>query len=412
MHRTNSRLLTNTLWNVVHEAISKGAIFLSNLYLARVLKPDNYGLLVLAQSVTMYLWLAVDLGASIYGIREVSRHKDDAQAIFNELLTMRMTLGVVVFGAYATIILGFIPVSPTHTWVFLGNGLYLCVYAFYTDWVFKGLERFHLLCYGGVLWGLAYAAGIVLMVKGPEDVGLAAFIWPLSFVPAGLALLAILSKRLHLAYRPCFDVGAWWGHVRESIMFTAAGVVSAAYMYLPIFLASNSLTARELGVFSAPFRIVQSITAPGFYITSAFFPVLCDAYYHNHAEFRKIFVKLQVIMLLCGGTIGGIGYGFSQEVNQLFLGDAYNARVLAILALLIPMIFLRYSYTVSLRASEYQRFQILPFLVAIVTLTGCYALLRWLEIVDVLTFPAMMLVAETSVLATFFIISKRTYDRA
>jgi PST family polysaccharide transporter len=408
----NNRLYTNVLWNVLNEAVGKGSLFIVNIYLARCLGPDNYGILVLSQSVTMYIWLAVDCGTSIYGVREVAKNKKRTQGLLNELFTMRITLGTTVFILYEIVMAFLIELPGVTRLVFLGSGLYLLVYSLYVDWILKGLEKFKLLTFGGITFAMSYLIGVLLFVNGKDDVTTAAFLWSLSFLAAAVSLIAIL-RCIGFLYRPYFHFEVWWGHIRESITFAIAGAISATYHYLPIFLIARFLSQQDLGIFSAPYRIIMSVTAPGFYIANAFFPVLSDSYYNDRAIFEKSVRKQQAVLLLFGMSLGIVGYVFSDSINMFLLGKAYvgSTSVLTILVFLLPAVFLRYGYTNALRASEYQKHQIVPFSVAIAVLLGQYLVLQRIGLLNLITLSVATVMAEIVMLITLVMISKMTYDK-
>jgi len=59
------RVASNFGWLIVSQAVGKGIFFITNIYLARTLGVEHFGLFTLAQTITFYLWLAVDLGTGI-----------------------------------------------------------------------------------------------------------------------------------------------------------------------------------------------------------------------------------------------------------------------------------------------------------------------------------------------------------
>lgn len=87
---TTKRVASNFLWSIVSEAIAKCVFFITTIYLARTLGVSNFGLFTLAQTITLYFWLAVDLGINMYGIREIAKDKENAEKIINPLLTLRI----------------------------------------------------------------------------------------------------------------------------------------------------------------------------------------------------------------------------------------------------------------------------------------------------------------------------------
>jgi PST family polysaccharide transporter len=189
-------LFANILWNAIGEGIAKSAVFIANIYLARTLGVDSYGILVLSQSAAMYIWLVVDLGTSTYGVREVARDSRCAGEVLNSLITMRFVLGCTIFLAYGTLLAHlFDRADPSRT-AFLASGLYLVFYSLSPDWAVKGLQQFKLLTWGGGAFALAYLLGIAALVRGPDDVARAALAWSLAHLSGSLTLIAIAR---HLA---------------------------------------------------------------------------------------------------------------------------------------------------------------------------------------------------------------------
>lgn len=412
MANITNRLLRNVAWNGLNEAIGKGAIFFSNVYLARVLGPNNYGIFVLSQSICMYVILSIDLGTTMYGTREIGKNKENAQEFINTILTIRQMMTGLIFSSYIIVIMFFFDFPPITKLTFLGSGLYLLVYSFYTDWALKGLEKFNLLNYGGIAFSMSYLAGILLLVKSKDDVAIAAFIWTFSFFISALTLIIVLYCS-GFVYRPCFHWHTLWHHTRESITFTISGLIGAAYHYLPIFLIGKLLTQQDLGLFSAPYRTITSLMAPGFYIATAFFPALSDAYYNNRIAFKKMLMRLHTVMLFLGVLLGTIGYVFSESITMFLLGNQFtdSARIFAILVLLLPLSFLRNGYINGMRASGYQLSLIIPYSTALVMLLSLYLVLRWIRVLDLFTFSIATVLAEIVMMVVFMVISKITYDR-
>ena len=174
------RITSNFGWSIVSEAVGKGVFFVTNIYLARTLGVSNFGLFTLAQTLTLYFWLAVDLGTSMYGIREIAKYKNGAEEIINSLLTLRITMSLIVFAIY-TVFLFFFDMPVMKKLVFAGAGLYLITYSFYTDWVLKGLEKFRYIAFGSFVSSAIFFGGAVYLVRSCEDVVLASFVWDISY---------------------------------------------------------------------------------------------------------------------------------------------------------------------------------------------------------------------------------------
>jgi O-antigen/teichoic acid export membrane protein len=244
---TNRRVASNFFWSVVSIALANTIFFITNIYLARTLGVESFGLFTLAQAVTYYFWLAVDLGINIYGIREIARHQDAAAAIIHPLFTIRVSSGLFVFLIYS-LTLASLELPRDHKLTLWGCGLYLVTFALYPEWIFKGLEKFQYIVFGSLLSSAVFVGGIFLFIKNSRDVALASLIWSLSFLFGSAALCYSLYRHLNLKLSLNFNFKLWLFHLRESLHFCLAGGLAVFYFYLPIFLLNYFSSTRELGV--------------------------------------------------------------------------------------------------------------------------------------------------------------------
>jgi hypothetical protein len=82
---TTKRVASNFLWSIVSEAIAKGVFSLTTIYLARNLGVSNFGLFTLAQTITLYFWLAVDMGTNM---SERGGRSQDKEEVMRRLRAM------------------------------------------------------------------------------------------------------------------------------------------------------------------------------------------------------------------------------------------------------------------------------------------------------------------------------------
>lgn len=353
---TSRRVASNFLWSIVSEAIAKGVFFVTTIYLAKKLGVSNFGLFTLAQTITLYFWIAVDMGTNMYGIREIAKDKENAEDIINPLLTLRITGGFIVFSLYV-LSLFILDIPTTKKLTFAGCGFYLLTYAFYSDWILKGLEKFKYIAFGSFISSITFLTGTMYFVTGNEDIVMASFIWSFSFLLGSVSLLYFLDKKLGIKYKPSFNFSVWFSHVKESIYFLISGSLMVLYQYIPILLLSIFFTSYEIGLFSAPYRIILSIGTAGFMIPMAFYPVFSELYSKDRLEFRKIHRKFQKIMLAIGLPAGIIGAVWGNEIVRLLFGSQYiqSVAVFKMLIWLVPLYFLRYTYGSVLLAAGFQR---------------------------------------------------------
>ncbi len=370
------RVVANFSWSFVNVAIGNAASFITNIYLARTLGVSSFGLFTLAQTIIFYVWIVVDLGTNMYGIREIAKDKSNASKIINPLLTMRVTAGLMVFFVYI-LALYFMDIPLTNKLVFTGSGLYLLTFSIYTDWVVKGLEKFQYLTVGSFISSSAYLIGAMFFVRSGENVIAASFVWSVSYLFGSVSLLYFLYRKLGIRYRVNFNFRTWFAHIRESIYFTVSGSLMIFYLHLPILFLNIFFSSYEVGLFSASFRVVSTISTTGFMVPMAFYPVFSELYTRDRAKFRKIHKRFQGIMLAGGLVIALAGMAWGNTIIKLLFGEQYlgSVEIFRTMVWIVPLFFLRYTYGTVLLATGFQRQHIIATSMGVVFMIAIAVLL-------------------------------------
>lgn len=372
---TGRRVGSNLAWTVFSVASEKLIFFFSTIYLARVLGVENFGILTAAQILAMSVGLAVHPGISRYGVREIAKEKKNTGDIISQLLGMKLAAGLVVLAAFY-VFLYFSGFSPNQKIAMFGCGIYLISSAPYTDWVFMGLERFKFLTYGSFISSSFFLAGCLLFVRSGENVLLASILWSSSYFLSSTALLVVL-KRLGFAIKPEINLRKWLKHLRESIYFSLAGGSMALFGLFPVLILTRYLSSYSIGIFSASYRIVQSIGNAGMLVLSSFYPVLAALFHSDRKNFLKLHKKFKLVMLALGITAAIAGVLFGDFMVVLILGDKYAASVpiFKVLMCMVAVRYLRVTYGASLTATGFQRTQVAIALAALVSLMVLYGIL-------------------------------------
>ena len=404
------RVASNFGWSIVSQAVGKGVFFVANIYLARTLGVSNFGLFTMAQALILYFWLGADLGTNMYGIREIAKRKDNAEEIINPLLTLRVTSGFIVFALYSISLL-FFDMPGTKKLAFAAAGLYLITYSFYMDWVLKGLEKFKYIVFGNLISSIVFFAGVILFVRGRDNVAMACLIWASSYLFGSLSLAIFVFRKLGIKYRPSINLKLWIFHFRESIHFTFSGSFIALYQYLPILLISIYLNSYEVGLFSAPYRIVIAAGSAGSMLPMSFYPVFSELYHNDKGQFHNTHKMFQIMLIVIGFLAAIIGTIFADETIRILLGSQYlkSVAVFKILVWLVPLYFLGFTYGTALLATGFQKYHnITAFLGVICMLAfGLYLIPKF----SVIGGSCAAIAAEVAVVGAMLVISQYTFKK-
>lgn len=350
------RLFNNMFWLFLSEFCAKGIYFVISLYLARVLGAAGFGQFSLAVAAGMYMWAVVDMGVAGYGVREVARNRENASEILNVLNSMRLAIAVVLL-LLLIIVLSITDISSeTRLAVILGC-FYAAAAALSPDWVFRGVERMEYIALSNVALAITFLAAILVFVKSPADAVGAVFYRSASFFIATIVGLIMLKRKENIAFSFKISVGKWWLHIKESFYFAVAGALNGISLYIPLFFLGAWATMEQVGIFSAPQRIIAAIIMLPAIITSAAYPALSNLFATDKEKFNRMHKSFERLMLFIGVPIGVIGMLLSRKIIAALFGGSYSAgsAMFGIMIWCAALMFLRVHYGVTLASAGFYR---------------------------------------------------------
>ena len=104
-------IISNTFYLTVIEIIRHIMPFVALPYVIGKIGVENYGKVVLSQTIISYFTIAVDFGLNIVTVKEISINRNDKEKIndiISSFLTIRLTLAVIG----VLVLLGIISVFP------------------------------------------------------------------------------------------------------------------------------------------------------------------------------------------------------------------------------------------------------------------------------------------------------------
>ena len=314
--------------------------FVTIPYLARVLRPEGFGLLIFAQSFSLWLVLVIEYGFDLSGTRGVSRIKRGDLASLTELVT----------GIQSTKILALfftIPVAVTALFavpLFRDNPAYLIwglafavTRGLSPNWYFFGQERMIAPAFLEAGGKVVAAAGVFLLVKVPEHG------WRVLALQA-LGMSAAVTYMTLWMYR---EICWTWPNPKEgfSMLKRSSGIfvfrsASGLYMQANAFILGLITTPAVVGFFGGAERIIRagiSVLQP---ISQAFFPRVSHSIVTDLEAAGRL-LKLSFLWIGCLSLVMGVvSFLTAPQLVGLLLGPGYETAVpiLRLLSTLLPII--------------------------------------------------------------------------
>jgi O-antigen/teichoic acid export membrane protein len=329
-----------TLGNVTLKALN----FIFSVYVVRALGDDRFGQYSIVLAFTGLFSIFAELGMTQYAMREIARDRSKTQALFWNLVTLRLllavlgivgiTLGAVAAGYSSELVLG----------IFIQTcGFLLSAFAIPLQVLLTANERFDYVAGLNVLGQLAFVAfGSFFLLSGWGFISL--IIASLIGIPLQIALAAWAIKRHRLApFSFQVDPHTWVPLIRAGIPF---GIISLA---LTITFSADSVMLsmyqpeRVVGWYNVAYRLVFALMfffggfkeaiVPSLSRTYVSDPVRVERWYHGSVKF--------IILVSFPMAIGGMLVAF--PLTRFLYTDKFLPSALALQILIWDVPFLMFS---------------------------------------------------------------------
>ncbi len=308
-------------------------------YLARVLRPEGWGLVVFAQAFASWLALVLEYGFYLSATRQIARVRDDRRAVAAIVAEVQgaraLLLGVLLLAGVAAYLL--VPIFRERPEYLVWAWLFAVAQGLSPFWYFQGVERMQLPALLEVGGKALATAGVFLLVKGPEQG------WLVLALQAGGGF-AWVAAASWMIYReiPLLvpTLAASLRMLRESLGLFIFRGASGMYLQANSFILGLVASASTVAYFGGAEKIVRAAISLIHPATQAIYPRISHLAATDGDGARRM---VRLSLFLVGGL--GIMLGLAAFLGapwlvQLFLGPGYEAAipVLRVLSLLPPVI--------------------------------------------------------------------------
>ena len=240
-------------------------------YLARVLGPEGFGKLLLAQAAAQYLSWVVEYGYSFSATREAARLRHDPAGLGRVLASVIharfLLLPLVAFLTYSLANLA----PPLRGDWLLMVGIFLVALGggFSFVWLFQAIERVKTIALLETGARFLHVLAVFLLVREPGQVALPLYLQAFAlFLANGVGFYwALKSVRW-----PGLSGGFLW--LRRGFGLFLYQLISGLYAGLPTFLGGFFLSPTQLGHYAAGDRLVRVLVNLWAPLARFFFPRL------------------------------------------------------------------------------------------------------------------------------------------
>jgi len=336
--------------------ISKVIGFVGFAYLARVLTPDSYGVVEYAVGLSLFFAMIVDLGLGAIGVREALRAPEKLSSLAAHIPAARLLIALIaipVMGMSA-VLGGGDAATVRLVWLF---ALGLLAVPAKQEWLLQSHEMMKAAAGAQVLRMTAFALGLFMFVRGPEDLLMVGWteIMAAALVSVyylGLQQMCITPLSLN------FSLAALQRLARRGLSVGLSNMVWAVIQFMPLFLVANLVGGAETAWFGASHRVVVSLMTFSFVYHFNLYPALTKRVERSTESFEEL-VRASFRVVAWAGILGALTLSLlARPLLALAYGTPFAAAApaFAILIWVVPVTMMAGHARWALIAAGFQRY--------------------------------------------------------
>ena len=159
------------IYYLIYNVLNVFFPFLTGIYVSHVLLPETIGRVNAAQNLAQYFVILAFLGIPTYGLRELSRARNDEEEknrIYSELYVINF-ISTFVFSCIYLGVIFIVPQYRLDLTLYLVVGILIVLNAFNISWLYDGLEEFRFISIRNLIFKAISFAFLIVFVRDEKD---------------------------------------------------------------------------------------------------------------------------------------------------------------------------------------------------------------------------------------------------
>jgi len=336
------KLVKNSIWLFTAEGSSKIIALATQIFAARFLGGEGYGIFSFAFAATGAFIVFIDTGLGTFLTREVSRHPEKASAYLHNVFVLKWKLSLVICLVIATA-LSVASLGQESLFAAIAIGLALMVSGYSEMYlsVFRAFERMEIVSILMIVQRvLFFILGLAVLLWGGDVV---LFSSTFLFV----SVIILIASRRQMAVRQGLQRTMRDRQLARKIFkgsLPICGLILFTYIYFRIdavliFFLRGKL---ETGWYSSAFKLIETFSLLIASIRFGVFPVLSKTFKEGGDHYQKIWKEtVRYLFLVCIPVAVGMIL-LAPRILGLLYGTSFGTAgpVLQIMALGFPLLCL------------------------------------------------------------------------
>jgi O-antigen/teichoic acid export membrane protein len=317
----------NFAYSVLYTLLNIGFPVISFAYIARVMGPENLGLLNFAISFAAFFTLAGAMAMPLYGSREIAKARDDRQkldGLFSELFLLNFISSLVAAALFACLFLASDRMRVEWQ-LFLITGSTIVFNAVTVDWLYQGLENYRFIAWRNLVFKTLSLAMLFLLVRGREDILWVAAIGVFANSGSGLAGFLAAGRFATLSPKSPRNLVR---HLRSMAILSLSTLAASMYVYLDSVLLGYLAGNRPVGLFTAATRVPRVAISIVSSLGSVIIPRISYLMAHGReAEYRLMARKSLSFVYFLAFPAAGVMFVLAPRILHVLSGPGFETAI-------------------------------------------------------------------------------------
>lgn len=239
----------NFLYNIILNISAVIFPLITAPYVSRVLEPDGMGLNNFAITYAGYFALVALLGIPTYGVREVSKVRDDRKALsklISEMMSIAAIITIVVSLIYLLTIAIVDQLTENYV-IFLLAGFAIYLAPFKINWYYQGIEDFGFITFRSLIIRTISVVLLFVLVREKSDL----ILYIILNVTGGiLADVWNYVKMWKSGIKPHFTLTGLKPHLSPLLLLFSSSIAISIYTVLDTLMIGFLTDYNEVGYYS------------------------------------------------------------------------------------------------------------------------------------------------------------------
>lgn len=329
----NQTIFKNTFWLFLAEFFRNGIRFLIQIFIARKLGAEGFGLFAFALSFAGIFAFLADFGFSTLVLRNIARDKTEMKEYFDNIIFIKTVLGLAVF---LLIILSAQLLSfdeSTEILIYLAGAISIInTFSDFFRSFFRAFEKMQWEAFSKIGEGILLALVIGFLIfnnAGLKEIFYGYIATEIIILIVNLLILKFrfLKEGLFKRYKINRDKIKFI--LKESLPLVFSAVFISIYYNIDQIMLGIISTKTELGYYSAAQRIIYGLSMFYMIILISFSPQITYFFKEDKKQLKLLLEKMNKIMLALAIPIGIGGTVFAPEIINFIFGNEYSRSIFA-----------------------------------------------------------------------------------